>query len=372
MTSKSGECITQTLREFVNDVGIPDNLICDLASEQDGTHTPMIKEFRQLRIKLHSAEKGHSIKNHHAETEITRELKRRWKARMVERQVPSRLWDYGIIYVAEILSITARLTTGCPGIEEVNGDTIDISEWLDFEFYDYVWYWDEKKVDMTDDQRLIGRWLGIAHCIGSYMFYWILTKAGHVIARSTVQHVITSDMSQKAIQERVKAFDMAIELRLADANLVQEESGVFYMDDEDTDEQNEMLIPTDAEYGDMITEPRPEVEEVDVYDKYLNAEFIIHRADGDAFRARVTKRAREDTGEWIGRSHTNPVFDTREYGCVLDDSTMERYTANIIAENLYSQCDSEGFLVLDKIIDHAKDNSVILIADGYTTSTNGN
>jgi hypothetical protein len=38
---------------------------------------------------------------------------------------------------------------------------------------------------------------------------------------------------------------------------------------------------------------------------------------------------------------------------------VERYTANVIAENLYSQCDSKGrqFLVLDEIIDHAKDNS---------------
>jgi hypothetical protein len=54
---------------------------------------------------------------------------------MVERKVPSRLWDYGIVYVAEILSITARSTTGRPGLEEIKGDTINISEWLDFEFF---------------------------------------------------------------------------------------------------------------------------------------------------------------------------------------------------------------------------------------------
>jgi hypothetical protein len=58
----------------------------------------------------------------------------------------------------------------------------------------------------------------------------------------------------------------------------------------------------------------------------------------------------------------------------LDDSTIERYTANVIAENLYSQCDSEGhqFLVLDEIIDHVKDNTAITINDGYTMSYNGN
>jgi hypothetical protein len=165
MMSKSGECIAQTLREFVDDVGIPNTLICDLASEQVGTHAPMMKEIRQFRIKLHSAKKGRSIQNHRAETEI-RELKRRWKARMVERKVPSRLWDYEIVYVAEILSITARLTTGHPGIEEVKGDTIDISEWLDFEFYDHVWYWDEK--EGRHDRRSTFNWQMAWHCTSDW------------------------------------------------------------------------------------------------------------------------------------------------------------------------------------------------------------
>ena len=39
------------------------------------------------------------------------------------------------------------------------GHTIDISEWLDFDFYDLVWYWDERKADMADDPKKIGWWL---------------------------------------------------------------------------------------------------------------------------------------------------------------------------------------------------------------------
>jgi hypothetical protein len=134
----------------------------------------------------------------------------------------------------------------------------------------------------------------------------------------------------------VKEFDAAIAICLMDDNFQQAEQGVFYLEDEDNDPYDPTLVPTDAKYGDMITDPRPDVDEIDVYDKYLNAEFLIHRADGDLVCARA------DTGEWIGRKHTNPVFDTREYECILDDRTIERYTANIIAENLYSQCDSKG------------------------------
>jgi exo-beta-1,3-glucanase (GH17 family) len=82
-------------------------------------------------------------------------------------------------------------------------------EWLDFEFYNYAWYWDEKNMDMTQEQWLIGHWLGIAHRIGSNMTYWV-TKSGKVIEHSTVQHITTTDMAQPAIQDSVRVFDTAV------------------------------------------------------------------------------------------------------------------------------------------------------------------
>jgi hypothetical protein len=71
------------------------------------------------------------------------------------------MFFYGLIY------------DGSPGLEEIKGDMIDISEWVDFEFYDYVWYWDETEMDMMNNQQLIGRWLGFVHHIGSNKTYWI-------------------------------------------------------------------------------------------------------------------------------------------------------------------------------------------------------
>ena len=62
------------------------------------------------------------------------------KTRMRSNQVPARLWDYGLVYIAEIQSILARGADKRPtGLEQLTGDTIDISEWLDFDFYDRVW-----------------------------------------------------------------------------------------------------------------------------------------------------------------------------------------------------------------------------------------
>ncbi len=166
----------------------------------------MLKAIRRFQIRLLPAEKGRgTAQNHRAETE-TREVKTKWKTRMRENLVPARLWDYGLVYIAEVQSLLARGADQQPGIKKVKGQTIDISEWLDFDFYDRVWYWDQPKADMTTEQARIGRWLGIAHRVGSDMTYWVLTESGRVIARSTVQHITISDMATDAIRDRVSLF----------------------------------------------------------------------------------------------------------------------------------------------------------------------
>ena len=54
----------------------------------------------------------------------------------------SRLWDYGLVYEGKLLTRMSRGNDGRSGYKQVTGETPDISEWLDFEFYDLVWWWD--------------------------------------------------------------------------------------------------------------------------------------------------------------------------------------------------------------------------------------
>ena len=57
----------------------------------------------------------------------------------------------------------------------------------------------------------------------------------------------------------------------------------------------------------------------------------------------------------------------------LEDRTVDRYFANTVAENLWSQCDEEGREVqlFSDIIDHRKNRRAISIADGYERGPNG-
>ena len=68
-------------------------------------------------------------------------MKKRWKRRMIQKRVPKRLWDYGLVYEAEILSLISRGHGKRPGLKQVTGKTVDISEYLDFTFYNMVWYY---------------------------------------------------------------------------------------------------------------------------------------------------------------------------------------------------------------------------------------
>ena len=61
---------------------------------------------------------------------------------MATNNFPKRVWDYALVYEAEILSIIARGKDGVPGLEKIRGDIVDIMKYLDFVFLDLVWFGD--------------------------------------------------------------------------------------------------------------------------------------------------------------------------------------------------------------------------------------
>ena len=87
----------------------------------------------------------------------------------------------------------------------------------------------------------------------------------------------------------------------------------------------------------------------------------------------MKRRAVDVDGRPIGRPSNNPITDSRLYDVEFLDGTMETISANIIAENLLSQVDSEGHrqLMLDEIIDHRKCDNAISKADAFYTTHTG-
>jgi hypothetical protein len=96
----------EALKDFIQDVGIPREIIVDGANELVGRGSEFQKVARHYHIKVHQTE-AYTPRQNRAEYVIG-ELKRRWRNSLVNKNVPKRLWDYGIRYQAEIMSRIAR------------------------------------------------------------------------------------------------------------------------------------------------------------------------------------------------------------------------------------------------------------------------
>jgi hypothetical protein len=111
---------------------------------------------------------------------------------MTKRKVPKRLWDFGLVYESELLSRMARGSDRRTGYEEVTGQTPDISEWLDFEFYDLVWWLDRPtKPNFTENTRRLS----------------LITESSKIISKTSVEHVTRDDYLQMDKKAEIEQFN---------------------------------------------------------------------------------------------------------------------------------------------------------------------
>ena len=115
--------------------------------------------------------------------------------------------------------------------------------------------------------------------------------------------------------------------------------------------------------------PVPEADEepdVDTYDQYVGAEVTLPLGDKH-LTAKVQGRKRGADGSLIGKANQNPILDTRIYNVEFADGQTAELAANVIAQNIYAMCDTEGnqYLLLEGIIDHRKDSTAVDRKDMY-------
>lgn len=93
--------------------------------------------------------------------------------------------------------------------------TPDISEYLDYDWYDPCWYLDEEK-QFLGSKRIMRRWLGVSHRGGKALCYYVLTSSGKVISRSTVQMVTQEKMSTTEVTQGMVDFNKAVWAAIGD------------------------------------------------------------------------------------------------------------------------------------------------------------
>ena len=95
-----------------------------------------------------------------------------------------------------------------------------------------------------------------------------------------------------------------------------------------------------------------ESEQIDLdLNRYISAKVKVPQGGHNFAHGKVVARARDECGELIGHSNNNPILDTTVYDVEMEDDSIERHSANIIAEAIYEQLDKDGWSVslLDEI-----------------------
>jgi len=151
---------SEALHELIRDVGIPKQVHTDGAKEL--TMGKWRKLYNEYGVKMTQTEKGSPWQNR-AEIEI-RELKRHTRRMMHANKTPYKLWVFCIL-----MCLTLPNSHGRTAYEIITGNTPDISEFLEFQWYQLVWYFEP--AEFPHENKLLGRWIGIAHRIGQALCF---------------------------------------------------------------------------------------------------------------------------------------------------------------------------------------------------------
>ena len=259
-----------TLVIFMQDIGIPSELHSDDAKELTlGRMGELVKKYW---IKGTQSE-PYSPWQVHAELCI-REVKKVVRHTLDKMQAPRRLWDYCIIYQYELRNLIAHpyfKLHGRTPYKIITGYTPDISEYLDYSWYQTIWYYDEQ-ANFPEPRRRLAKWLGVAHRVGQALCFYILPESGITIVHSTIQALTREEIASSEVLEQIKMLDCSINIAAA----------------------------------------------------------VLLLKDGVLVPAKVTGKKRDGSRNPVGIGHRNPILDTRVYNFQFEDGHTEEYAVNII------------------------------------------
>ena len=212
---------------------------------------------------------------------------------------------------------------------------------------------------------VLGRDLGPAIDIGPAMTRKILKANGQIVYRSTVRPFTLDEIADETLRKERVEFTESVNKALGDS--------FKYMDFVNDPELEDLGTPTFQAYVDDDDEQLPTAApdadnkpDADPYDQYVGAEVTLPTGD-KMMNDKVRKRKQELNATLKGRATFNPILDTRTYEVEFADGQGTELAANVLAQNMYAQCDSEGnqYLLLAGIVDHKKDTNAVERADMY-------
>jgi hypothetical protein len=355
----------KSLHLFCKDVGVPLTIVADPHPSQKSYS---VRRFcDQVGTTLRLLEKSTQWANR-AELYIGL-IKEAVRKDLRSSNAPMVLWDYCIERRVQIHNMTPRSLFQNKGLNPYTitfGLTADISNLCNFGWYEWIYYRDHGVFPVNKEK--LGRVLGPLKNEGNEMAQAILTSGGKVIPRRTIRKLRDDEITNPVEVNKRKLFDEVIQKKLGDSAHfpANNKPSHTYGPNKDGD-----LIDFDEIHDDdTFNEPSPV--EQPMTDHLIHSEVRLPQRD-HMKSATVKGRSLNEKGELIGTYNSNPILNTLVYDVEFPDGEIKEYSANIIAENMFSQVDDSGTYStnLDAIISHNKDDSAVHIKDKYMISKTG-
>ena len=359
--------VLDAVKQFAKEIGAPDAFVADMSGEQMSGE---LKKFcNDIGTTLRMLEEGTPWANK-AELYIGL-LKEAVRKDMRESDSPLPFWDYCVERRARINNLTAKDNFKLHG---TNAHTAtlseegDISSLAQYQWYDWCYY-REQKQKFPFNRELLGRVLGPARGEGNEMAQWVLTAKGTVVPRRSLRPLQVAELHSPVEIKKRQVFDALIERRWGTSTRPPNPSTEDESDDQDEHEELQRTVP---ETEDTVDSTGKLIDQQPAYDRIINAEVMLQQGESLVL-GKVKRRALGPNGTVEGVYDENPLLNSIVYEVEFPDGHVNEYSANVIAENMLSQVDSEGYslTLMDGIVDFKKDSTAVSMDDKYVITKRG-
>lgn len=206
----------------------------------------------------------------------------------------------------------------------------------------------------------------------------ILKANGEVIPRRSWRPLKVDELHSEEEKKKQAIFDALIERRWGSLMRSLKTSTAPTVETVDKDskpysdpDKNARTIP---EHEDVTDINGNLINQQSAYDRLIDAEVAIHHDKNETVVGKVKHRTVDHNGNTARCYNDNLHLNTMVYDVEFPYGKVKEYSANIIAENILTQVDEEGFstTMLCAIIDHVKDeNMAINKCDEYVVNNRG-
>ena len=371
---KSESQVLHAVKQFAKCVGAPDAIIHDASKAQKKN---AVKQFcNDIGTTLRVLEENTPWANK-AELYIGI-IKEAVRKDMKESNCPLAFWDYCMERRARINNLTAKnlfSLHGSNAYTSLTGDEGDISALCKFGWYEWC-YFRDNTAKFPFNREVLGKVLGPASGEGNEMAQWVLKANGQVVPRRSLRSLQVDELHSLQEIKKREIFVSLIERRWGTSaspppisplkNNADELSWEEYHDQDEPARH----IP---EVEDMVRNDGKLICQQPAYDRIINAEVLLQNGD-ELQTAKVLQRSVGPNGLIVGKYDDNPALNSMIYDLEFPDGAVKEYSANIIAENMLTQVDSDGFTMtmMEGIIDHKKDTDVAVSKnDMYVVTRRG-